>query len=103
IFGADAKSLSDPIAQDSPLYTCAGKPIEIAWRNFARSQVGALKGGRLRAITLGKRIAVVYSAEDLSVGLVGQPVDGINGYEPQTRTALMRNILMCADKPPKAK
>ena len=30
IFGADAKSLSEALPQDSPLYSAGGKPIEIA-------------------------------------------------------------------------
>ena len=37
-----------------------------------------------------------YSREDLSGGLVGEPVDGIVGYDPATATAIMRNILLYA-------
>jgi len=36
---------------------------------------------------------VIYSREDLSVGLVGQAVDGIVGYSPATATSLMTRIL----------
>jgi hypothetical protein len=52
---------------------------------------------------------VDFSGEDLSVGLVGQPVDGVVGYVPtsleipdqKTRygaTELMTNILVYATK-----
>ena len=98
IFGDDAKSLGEPLPQDSPLYREGSKPIDIAWRTFAKSQVGSLKGGRLRGIKVKDRLAVIYSPEDLSVGLVGQPIDGINGYEPKTATALVENVLMIAMK-----
>ena len=47
---------------------------------------------------LKDRLAVIYSPEDLSVGLVGQPIDGIVGYEPRTAAALMANALMNASK-----
>lgn len=98
IFGADAKGLSEALPQDSPLYKQDGKPIEIAWRTYAKAQLGSLKGGRLKAMKIKDRLAVIYSPEDLSVGLVGQPVDGIVGYEPKTASALMANALMIASK-----
>jgi hypothetical protein len=98
IFGDDAKALSEPLGQDVTFYRVGSKPIDIAWRTFAKAQVGSLKGGRLRGITIKNRIAVIYSPEDLSVGIVGQPVDGINGYEPKTATSLMENMLMIALK-----
>ena len=47
---------------------------------------------------LKDRLAVIYSPEDLSVGLVGQPIDGIVGYEPKTASALMANALMIVSK-----
>jgi hypothetical protein len=98
IFGADAKTISEPLPSDSPVYRAAGAAPEIAWRNFSRATVGNLKGGRLRGLKIKDRIAVIYSPEDLSVGLVGQPIDGINGYEPKTASALMANALLFADK-----
>ena len=55
--------------------------------------VGRSNVSRLQGITLNGRLAVIYSREDLSVGLVGQPIDGINGYSPQTATSLMARIV----------
>jgi hypothetical protein len=37
---------------------------------------------------------VYFSREDLSAGLVGEPVDGIVGYDPNTATHLMAAMLM---------
>jgi hypothetical protein len=56
---------------------------------------------------ISNRLTVIFSGEDLSVGLVGQPVDGIVGYVPQrvpipehkTRmgaSEIMANILIYA-------
>ena len=45
---------------------------------------------------MDKRPAVFYSPEDLTAGLVGQPVDGIFGYAPESATPLMRNMLLYA-------
>src|SRR5262249_1137744 len=66
------------------------------YRTYARAALGSLKAPRLRGIKQGDRLVCIYSTEDLSVGLVGQPVDGIIGYDPATATALMRKILLLA-------
>ncbi len=58
--------------------------------------MGKLSGPRLRGITQNGRLVCIYSPEDLSVGLVGEQVDGILGYKPETATALMRKILLLA-------
>jgi hypothetical protein len=52
----------------------------------------------LRGIEKDGRLAVIYSREDLSVGLVGQHVDGIIGYDPQTATTLMSKVLVYSTK-----
>lgn len=41
-------------------------------------------------------MAVFYSREDLSAGMVGEPVDGVLGYNPETATEIMRNIVLSA-------
>jgi hypothetical protein len=97
IFGADAAAqLKNPLPPDAPIYRVGGRKLEdVGYRDFARQNiVGELKGPRLRGITVDGRTAVIYSPEDLSVGLVGEPVDGIIGYDPKTATAIVRNILL---------
>ena len=46
---------------------------------------------------------MIYSPEDLSVGLVGMAIDGVYGYDPNTATDLTRNILVYAASPAKGK
>jgi hypothetical protein len=64
---------------------------------------GGLKAPRVRGLSLSGRLAVIFSREDLSVGFVGQNVDGILGYDPATATAIGRNVILLAagiDKAP---
>jgi len=86
-----------PLAADHAVYTSAGDtPIKIRYRSFARATVGRSESPRIRGFNIGDRTAVLYSREDLSVGLVGTPVDGIVGYEPDAATNLMKSILVYA-------
>ena len=65
-----------------------------------------MKGPQLRGIEINGRLAVIFSKEDLSVGLVGQAVDGIVGYTPETATRLMTRIVKFASgggRPPATK
>jgi hypothetical protein len=98
-FGAEAvKGLARPLRSDHPVFTLPSARIErFTYRRFARKTLGELKGTRLKGIKApgpGDRIGVFYSREDLSAGLVGQPVDGIVGYDPATATAIVRSILL---------
>jgi hypothetical protein len=85
-----AEQLKNVIPPADPLY--AGME-PVGYRNFARVKLGIVKTPQLRAIRVNGRVGVIFSREDLSVGLVGQPVDGIIGYDPETATTLMRRIL----------
>jgi len=56
-----------------------------------------MKAPRVQGITFaGGRVGVFFSREDLSAGLVGQPVDGIVGYDPHTATTIMSRIILYA-------
>jgi hypothetical protein len=97
MFGAAAVAAAkEPLPESHPIYNVGGRKIEeMGYRMFARQmQPGELKGPRLRGIEMNGRLAVIFSAEDLSVGMVGQSVDGINGYDARTATALVRHILL---------
>lgn len=101
IFGAEAKSLKEPLPADHPIYRLKGN-LEVAYRSFAQRVLGRnLKVARLRLMEHNGKPAVIYSPEDISAGLVGQSVDGIVGYAPATAAKLMVNILLYAagDKP----
>jgi hypothetical protein len=69
-----------------------GFPVE--YRSFARARLGATDNLRLKGLKFRKKWAVIYSAEDLSTGLVGQQVDGIYGYTPACATEIMRRLVL---------
>jgi hypothetical protein len=70
---------------------------DVGYRTFARDLIGAVNAPRIKGLKLdGGRLGAFYSREDLSAGLVGQPVDGIRGYDPATATRLMRAMLLYA-------
>ena len=100
---AATQGLSRPIRSDHAVYNLpVAKLDRFGYRRYARKIVGDLKGPRLKGIKVGSgasagdRVGVFFSAEDISGGLVGQPVDGIVGYDVGTATAVMRNILLYA-------
>ena len=71
--------------------------MKIGWRGV----VGILLSAgflyfAFRGIRIDDRLAVIYSREDLSGGLVGQSVDGIVGYDPQSAAELMRRLILAA-------
>jgi hypothetical protein len=95
IFGA--KDIS-PLKTDHPVYSAGGQKVDkVAYRSFARrTLVSNMTSPRLKGVEVKGRTAIFYSPEDLSVGLVGMPVEGIYGYEPDDATRLMRNIVAMA-------
>jgi hypothetical protein len=96
IFGSAAgDQLKQPLPAEDRVFNLNGGKIEdFGYRPFARKILGSLKGPQLKVITVNNRPAVYYSREDLSAGLVGEPMDGIIGYNPATATAIMRNLLL---------
>jgi len=95
----DAAQLDQPLRAGHVLYTEVGTKIdEVAYRQFARHVLTEdLKIPRIRGIKVGDRIGVFYSAEDISAGLVGEPVDGIVGYDPDSATSLMEHMILYAE------
>jgi hypothetical protein len=92
IFG-NGKLMSLP--PTSPVYDRAENKItSVGWRSYATGHVADPKHPNLRGIMSGNRVGVYFSREDLTEGLVGQPVDGIVGYDPDTATNLMAAMLM---------
>jgi hypothetical protein len=88
------------LALDDPLYKNLGLPAaDIAYRPYAMKRtLGQIKGPRLRAALINNRPAIYFSPEDLSTALVGQPIDGIFGYTPQSAAAICRAIVLTAAK-----
>lgn len=78
-----------------------GKAEAFAYRRLAREKVvGKSTAPRLQGITLGNRVGVFFSREDLSAGLTGTAIDSIIGYEPASAVAIMTDILVYAAKLP---
>ena len=96
MFPQAGKEAGDIIPPEDPLYTQTFFKIKQAgWRRYALdSVVGNKRFPRIRGIKVGNRIGAYYSRYDLSAGLVGQPVDGITGYDPKTATELMADIIL---------
>jgi hypothetical protein len=102
IFGADAlaKALSATLPLHNPLYNQPNAKIDsIEYRTFTKRRLGELKAPQICGIQQNGRIIVYYSRLDLSTGLVGEQVDGIDGYSPESATSIMRNILLLAATP----
>lgn len=100
VFGAAAaRGLSSPLPRSHGVFSDPQwKVDEIRYRAFARPLIGKQSESRLCGIPAdAARIGVFYSREDLSAGLVGQPVDGILGYDPSVATQLMRSMILYAD------
>ena len=101
IFGADAeKELGKPLEAGDPVFSLDGRePLKVAYTNYSREKLlGSLDAPRLRGLKINGRLAVIYSPEDLSVGLMGHPYDGITGYTPATATDLMARIVLNSAK-----
>jgi hypothetical protein len=86
----------DVLPANSPVFTL-GDPIkDVSYRQYARAAVGSVHSPLLRGVTVGGRVGLFVSNEDLAVGIVGEPVDGIIGYDPPSATHIMQNLLLYA-------
>jgi len=92
------ESKPEALPVDHPmLRTARGEEIDIAFRAFAKKTVGELSGEtRFKVVKKGDRVAVIYSRDDLTAGMVGSPVDGVVGYTPATATELVLRLVMTA-------
>ncbi|HEX4055211.1 MAG TPA: DUF4159 domain-containing protein [Tepidisphaeraceae bacterium] len=95
----DANQLDHFLRPGHVLYTEIDSKIDqVGYRAYARHVITEdLKIPRIRGIKVGDRIGVFFSAEDISAGLVGEPVDGIVGYTPDSATALMEHMILYAE------
>jgi hypothetical protein len=82
------------IPPEHPLFLVGERLDQIGYRTYARRVLGDVKVPRVRGIHHTERLAGLYSREDLSTGLVGQPVDGVCGYDPKSAWALVANWLL---------
>ena len=72
---------------------------KVRYRIEAKRRLGVMTDAdpNLRVvITEGERAGVIYSPEDLTVGLLGCPAFGCAGYMPESAFELVRNITLIA-------
>ena len=97
-------ALKDPLKPESDLFRLSSPAAAPAFRAFSRTVLAGsdLKEFRLRGVTLPARGNLFFSREDLSAGLVGQPVDGVFGYAPETALDLVTRVALWSlgDRPP---
>ena len=84
---------------DAPLYQAAQGDgtlsigtSPLSYRKFERA-TGTLNRSRLRGLEVNGRLAVFYSPEDVSVGLVGQAVGGVAGYVPADAARVLAAVI----------
>lgn len=100
MFGkAATDAMAEPLPATHAIYTDpADKVDQIKYRYYARHLLtGGAHAARVRGVMVGGRIGVFFSREDLTAGCVGEPVDGVIGYDPKTSTQIMGNIVMFAE------
>jgi len=83
---------------DHPVYSTGQTIRELDFRQFVKKVPGKAAKLLLRGIERNGKVRVFFSPADLSAGLVGQPVDGIDGYDPKTASALIGNMILYAVK-----
>ena len=86
-----------PISPSHAIFTKVGPVVTKAGYRRA-SLLGAMPPTkpRLRGIIHKGRIAVVFSRDDLTAGLLGYPCWGLRGYSPESSFEIMRNLLLYA-------
>jgi hypothetical protein len=89
-------------AEPEPVKTVLLPDFPVTYRNFAKTRLGSSTALRLKGIKFRQKYAIIFSAEDLSTGMVGQQVDGVHGYSPMTATEIMRRLVMNLSAPPAA-
>ncbi|MBI5722910.1 MAG: DUF4159 domain-containing protein [Planctomycetes bacterium] len=97
LWGADSLL---PLPLDSPVYQLKDMTIDkVKYRRATRARISGIKDPRLQAVLAGDRPKVLLSTEDLTGGLIGYSVIGMDGYEPSSAFELMRNICIYVATP----
>ncbi len=91
----------EPIASAHPLYARKGMEIRQVKlrRALMASRVGPARP-RLQAASHKGRLAIIFSPEDLTAGLVGYSRWQLRGYAPPSAFQLVRNVVLYASDPP---
>lgn len=94
----DAKA--QVIPPDHPIFAGkfdGGESIEtVSYRRAPGSRLPPSKMPRLRGYTIGGKMRVIQSSEDISASLVGYTTAGVTGYSPSSAVEVMRNVILWA-------
>lgn len=74
----------------------AGKIGEVAYRRAPGSTTAGDTRPKLEFLTIDNRLAVLFSEQDLTHGLLGYDTAGVIGYTPTAAQAIARNVLLFA-------
>jgi hypothetical protein len=78
-----------------PLYSIAEQITAVKYREKAQKIFGKeMTQPVLKMIQEDGKVKVLFSPLDIAVGLVGQAIDSVNGYEPESAMQLMMNMLL---------
>jgi hypothetical protein len=81
------------------LYRMSGYVIDhVSYRRKAKVTLGLEDTPNLRGVELAGRLAVIFSPQDLTGGLVGCPSPICVGYSPESSYELMRNAFLFAHR-----
>ena len=97
IFPLAGGQFGGTLSSQHPVYRRPFAMEKVAYRRTLALALGEGKTTpRLHGEQLGGRIAVFFSPDDLTAGLVGYPQLGLLGYSPQSAVELMTNMLFYA-------
>jgi hypothetical protein len=77
------------VASSADIYSVKG--FEITQASYRHEPAGA---PRLRTILIKDRMAVFFTRDDITAGLIGVMCQTIKGYSPETAQALVRNLVI---------
>lgn len=92
-----------PISLESPVVNGKGiggtDATEVQYRIFALLRMGEINTPRLLSLNFDGEPRIILSGEDLSAGMVGQPIWDVFGYSTDSARALVGNIALWASRP----
>jgi len=97
LYGMFGRTAVRRLSASAPVYNLPGMEIRrVSYRRRARLERALRTEPNLRGVMIDGRLAVIFSAEDLTSGLLGCPSYNCVGYEPQSCFDLMRNAVLLA-------
>jgi hypothetical protein len=85
------------LSSECALFKVSGNEIDkVSYRRKAKMERGLTNTPELRGLEIGGRLAIVFSPEDITGGLLGIPMHDCAGYSPDSSYEIMRNTVLLA-------